>query len=546
MARHSVGVNPWIIAIIIAVVVAAGGYGYFAYSKGLIKLQISPAQGQCADVFCNDYQWICCNEFKSADSPKTVTLSSSQDYETCPSYAKYCIINSANFGSNYNGYWVGTTCEIKHGFLGIGTWYACSDDQFYTVSNVKVYPNQKIHPNTYMQFTMSVYTDRLVWCGTSGCDAANTGIPVQGADGCKFTTGNDIYNIDGSLNQQVTASVSKTVPSGSCYLAQGSRHICGNTCESCTSNTDCQAGHTLLVNNLGAECISGQVQEYGCRNYGTTPSATRLAADGSVNLLPKETASYNYGTRCEVIASQAVGCCPDSCGASAVCDVTALPFTCKSTAQCSADWQCGTTQSCDSQTKTLTKPVCSAGKCTTTAVKGVECCGSQDCKAGYFCSATNTCLQNLPDCPDNQCCLAGNGQYTVKPTCAGGKTCCLPTSASLVGTCQDSCSGQIDCSKPENAALADCQRCVIGSNVFQYTPAQCCGAKGGEYVTELESNQPLLCQILGVGCKTKSYCKMPTNWLLIIGAVTAGIVVLILIAGLTGRNRNAGAPARKR
>jgi hypothetical protein len=198
------------------------------------------------------------------------------------------------------------------------------------------------------------------------------------------------------------------VPYGECYYytTDSMRQIIGDTCEQCSSDDDCVAGHTYKYyyngKYYGAEATTAtQISLYGCKNYGQ-----RCVNKDVLPSIGEKCFAYAIDSRCEVIATVPVQCIPGSstCGTNAFCDPNT--FTCKSTAECVYDWECGTGTTCDYTTKTLKTPKCSSGKCTW-VTQSVECCYDVNCPDGYMCSQEHKCVKIInpkTNCP-YECCV---------------------------------------------------------------------------------------------------------------------------------------------
>lgn len=415
------GIVPMIAAIILV-----GAFLYIAGSGlmpegGLASLLPADMTGDCPDIFCNDYEFICCGLSKTSDASfvSDCSLFNCENWQTCN--AQECRITQISVPSGYVAYCSPScTVEVQRA-NGVKQTYSMSN-------NIILYRNDKIRSSSAkLVFYYTTWEQSLKWCGDSSCGSdASFGIignEVWGADGCSYVTDKNLYDKSGTLLKTPSGSqISYTVNLGSCMLSTKSRFVCGNTCEECSSNADCVAGHTFVYNGMGAECSTGMLQMYGCRNYGTKPSQDQL------DVLPfDQTTSYNYGSRCEVIQTIPVQCCPASstCGSNAVCDPQT--FTCKQTQQvgCTADWQCGTNQVYDQPTKEIRKPVCRLGTCTYDVVQKVDCYYNSECPAGYYCDVDYTCKQS--SAPKTSCpltCCIDDPRYFERPCPSAAPVCC--------------------------------------------------------------------------------------------------------------------------
>lgn len=380
----------------------------------------------CKNVYCNDFNFICCSEdtgnpeFKSAslDAPCLGCLpcSGSAKYAMqCPTYASRCVIDtSVDVYSSCSkvSNWLGCpkwecTGKIKSGFTGefeAGTWAVRIIDDG--------------------SFNVKIYQLKLFDCGRSACAYQASGIPLT-SSGCTWVTDKRVYDSNGNLvaNPQSGQSMEYTVPPGKCYLytTGNLRRVCGDTCEICERDDDCLAGHTYQYNGKGAECQSGQLIIYGCRQYEQTCLDKDILPDGT----EKCVGGYATNSRCEVVETKAIGCCPQSdyCGVNAFCDPAT--FTCKSSGQveCTQDWECGVATSCDYASRTLKKPTCESNKCIAKEIQSVECCYDENCATGYYCGSDYKCyeqVQQKTQCP-LECCERED-LYFDKP-CPSDKQC---------------------------------------------------------------------------------------------------------------------------
>jgi len=408
------------IPLIVAVILLAGflfvaGTGLMP-EGGLLSLIPADLTGNCQNVYCTDYEFICCGLKNVGHSSFTsdCTLWNCENYYTCT--AQKCVITQINPNSGL---------KITR---SDGETYYSSLQTPYTILK-----GEKIRSvSTQIKFEIDLYEQNLAWCGDAACDAGVTGITVWGADGCTYVTDKNLYSSSGILLKSPSSGqISYTVPLGECYLSSKGRTVCGDTCESCKANSDCIAGHQLQYNGYGAECNTGLLEWYGCRNYGEKPS--------DFDLLPGESAGYNYGSRCEVIGSKRVQCCPStsSCGSNAVCDPET--FTCKQSQEvgCTADWQCGTAEFYDQPSKQIRKPACTLGQCSYAVIQNVECYYNTECPSGWYCDTDFKCKQSSSpktSCP-NVCCV-GDSRYFDRP-CPPDKATCCPDGQSCQATMQD-------------------------------------------------------------------------------------------------------------
>jgi len=409
----------------------------FGFGDGLRGLSISEASS-FTPIFCNDYEFSCCN-LKEDSFIRQSSITDEIPY-MCPLYASKCELGSDNIKVGTSIYIGSNNCRLEESFLG-DRW-ECSDE--FASDRKTLFPGEYAWVMNSLTKTfnvggvvindISVKIDRLDFCGRSGC---STGVPVSGADQCKFNPElNTIYTSTSSLTGKVNTA-SYTVPEGSCVLAfqSGDRHICGYKEESCSSDSDCN-GHTFG----NVECNGRTKQTYGCRSFGTPFSEKDRgpfdAGWGNDESIPN-IGEGDFGKRCEIISSVQVQCCGDNdCGSDQFCDTSS--FTCEEDVICTQDYQCGVSVQCDFSTKKLKKPICSIGKCSFDEVS-VECCNNQQCSSGDFCNEERKCEERVIDqkeCPFE--CCEDEDRYFDR-LCSDSKPFCISGECSSKPPVEDKC-----------------------------------------------------------------------------------------------------------
>lgn len=428
-------VRHWRILLILILLV---GVPVIIYSYGIhIPIVEKAITGECRNIYCADYEFICCGE--KLDHESYVSIRTETSYWQCPTTATKCVI-SFDFVA------IGSTgCAVRdHRIQWFMDEFYCYDEKIYYDSEISMEPGEYAYGNG-ADISYKVYTKRLCWCGDAACDCGVTGIPVQSASGCSFVTNKDVYDANGNLKQDVVEGqdFQITVPMGTCYLSYKGRHHCGDTCEYCFSDEDCAVLYPLkyewMGKTYGAECKSGKVILYGCRKYGEEPT------EEDTTILPGESEPWiEYGSRCDSIKTITVQCCPytDSCGPNAFCDPET--YTCKSEeeVECDWDWECGQAQEC---TYRDNKPViqgklCKDHKCVLETVREVDCCYDTDCSSGYYCDDDYSCKEKVIEkqaCPYEYECCVREELYRDRP-CTEDKICCPDH------TCQVSCEDEVD------------------------------------------------------------------------------------------------------
>lgn len=408
----------WIVGILAVLLIAS--------QSDILPGSILPtADLLCQDIFCNDFEFQCCGLQRTSQNVRfNIAYGLPPIIPNVPFIcgAEQCIITQGEVNSyEING--VRTTVTYP-----------------FTVNKGDIVnlPQQDNIPGD-STILYDAYNQRLAWCGDAACDPAVTGITVSGADGCSFATDSNIYNIFGQLETDTPTNdqVSYTVPVGECKLIKSTRFVCGNTCEECNNDADCAAGHTYIVDGLGAECRTGELQKYGCVDFGTSPGEFDL------DILPNEDPTIpGSGQRCEVTQREFVQCCPGTatCGSNAFCDSNTFTCEASGTIECTADYQCGTAPVYDQPTKTLRTPVCVNNLCTFTE-RQIGCFYNSECPEGWFCDNDYTCKEStIPktSCP-NVCCV-GDSRYFDRECpfgflcCPGGQEC-VETLDQCIGDC---------------------------------------------------------------------------------------------------------------
>ena len=405
---------------IISILIALGlGVAAMHYDWHLFEVTTS----QCKNAYCRDYNFLCCGEDILNPETKNAESAYGDGYAVlCPGYASRCEILSMPVGYSYHIY---LSCEKKSQLIPGFYYWSCSGDMGTVSQGSRVEANQWVAASTSVpSFSIRIYATKLFDCGKAAC--TYSGIPKT-TSGCVWVTNERIYDSNGNVvgNPVAGQDFQYTVPKGVCYLYPTNRYVCGDSCESCSADSDCAVGHSFVYNGKGAECVASQLQLYGCRK------GTEICLEqDKLPFITKCSDTMSTPSRCDLIESRPVECCPQtsSCGPNAFCDP--ITFTCKNTAQCTYDWECGQATACDFSTKTLKKPVCQAGQCASQVLQTVECCYDVNCPTGYFCDSDYKCKQQVcqkSTCPF-ECCERentggpNNCGYFDKP-CPEGQSC---------------------------------------------------------------------------------------------------------------------------
>src|SRR3990172_6557563 len=290
----------------------------------------------------------------------------------------------------------------------------------------------------------------LTSCGTNIATCATGAItPVLGALFCKFNTNDKIYNADGSIaaNANKQAAFAYTVPFGRTYAYAANSHCI--YVPTCNTDADCstygQYNGIYNGQSVGYSISNLMVSVYGCQPN----SLMTVGADVIAGVKNLSTQQVSVG-KCTVKTSFQIQCQPgsSSCGANSFCqDMGNLDFRCKSTAQCTTNYDCGTQVVCDGSTRKLKTPQCLGGQCSFSE-QSVQCCDYYNCADGYYCDANHQCKeggQTKVPCP-NQCCQS-SATYFDKP-CAIGQECCADGTCAGTGATRQTCAsggGQNTC-----------------------------------------------------------------------------------------------------
>lgn len=431
------------ILLILIIIVALGFFVIKGVTQSVIAKTFTP-------VFCNDYEFTCCVETKTAGNQQIGTTINFK----CPDSATKCEVLSSS-DSVAHLYTGSINCRITRELSNLYIpLYKCDDGK--EVS--KSYPIQVPKGNIFWadrntNIAYIIYGQKLVFTGRA---SGTIGVDLS-SDSCAYTINKGtIYTPNG----QNTGTTSYTVPVSSCILSwqTGDRHICGSLEEQCSADTDCTS-HTYG----NKECNARTLQTYGCKQL-PLPSGVTKDADGNLsggNSLINNPLSYSgIISRCEVISNQQVQCCGDTdCGSSLFCDKTT--FTCKPQVQCKQNSDCGVSTQCDYVNLKLKTPICSNNQCSY-STQNVECCNDNNCDINSYCDINHKCKLkevNVTQCPFS--CCVGEAKYTERKcptnqyckdhTCTSEKVCtsdanCLPTQTCKDGECVDKqlvCTGQL-------------------------------------------------------------------------------------------------------
>ncbi len=378
---------------VLAVVIIVSA-GFFLVGQARIASLFAEVSG-CEDIYCYDFNYICCGE--DIFNPTRITMGS-YSYNYCPTTATRCEVKNINgffyecdaitwdiFGqvqcSGAPRKQCSGSCTISQGKYGITAGASSADFEIY---------------------------QKALWdCGSSAC--TYSGYQIPGSMGCSYTTANAVYDETGKL---MSGSMGKyVIDQGRCFLttAYAQRRVCGNTCESCDTDAECQAKYPTEI------CSNHILQEYVCKKEGVC-----LKEVGGICLESGEKSWCGLGSGTQVQCCNSQDCV--GFGYNYFCDMT--DHVCKEEAQCTFDWDCGMISGCDRDTMSLVEGKCVLGKCQKSTIKSVQCCVEMDCPTNYYCSYPEyTCLEKQAgknSCPFD-CCI--NEELYYDKQCPSGFYC---------------------------------------------------------------------------------------------------------------------------
>jgi hypothetical protein len=402
-------------------------------------------------IFCNDFEYVGCAE----DTLQPITTYNIRYGGTddgifyCTTDSTRCVIDGISSSSPYS------PAKVK--VYGGDCWknwlnyWECSNWIKDCTGSCEVQAGQRVIPDSLsVSYTARKYRYRLFWCGKSSCAAQMAGTPVAGASGCSFVpstigVGERVYDDNGNLLDPDYKGL-YTVPPGRSYqyTSYSLRRVCGNTGETCESNSDCADMYPYKINYggdwYGVTFSAGQMLFYGCKK------TEQVCMDKDIGQNIDECLQYNQKSYCDTVIFSGVECIPDSdtCGPSAVCKQTGptsfecVPYDQK---ECDYNWQCGQAISCDWSTipNTLKQPVCQGGRCATLDTP-VECCYDTNCPSNYYCDSDHTCKERVvPKAPCPYTCCVDEADYIDKPCPSSGDTFCCPDNTCAIS--QEYCEG---------------------------------------------------------------------------------------------------------
>jgi hypothetical protein len=340
------------------------------------------------------------------------------------------------------------------------------------------------NPASNVNFYFKGKFDRLVWCGQGptavSCDAATSGVPVLGADGCAFNIDKlkaeqpNLENLILNVQGEKVATKSYVVPEGqNIWVAyNGTRHVCGTLESECVTNEGCQHRYPLsfpIGSNLGnADVVGGRLIQYTCSETGAqTCSKWSGVVEGQGTCV-----EYTKKKQCSGGATGiSAECVPyaSTCGTNAFCDPNTLQCVSTGVVRCKSDKDpvCGMDTVCDRVSATLKEPYCrnpntTSSGCDFRTIRNISCCSKSDCASNEYCNTNYQCVKEIPgkvECP-YECCN-DDERYFDKPLDIGTRVCCPNhTLKDNILQCEEwRCLSDADCKENERCDLAT-GRCV--------------------------------------------------------------------------------------
>jgi len=405
----------------------------------LLSFSVVFSEEFCKNIYCNEFDYICCCVNNDQSAEKWGTITELQKYApggiglppSCPTGidVKECkVLLSVQAGLTvFTGY---PPCEAHEesvgglmGFLGkTRRRWECQNENPITVNDgatpeIPLKPGQMIYTWSWdtsaNKITISngyTYKYYLIRSGRAGsCE----GIDIPGSVGCTFNPSGSEYRIyDESGNSDVKSEFQLT--ENNCYriTSSGDKRVCGSTCDKCQNDNDCALSYPKQITyngrNLGGYCQNGQMVLYGCEETGNEicMQFDDLNKNGQRDSNEKCYESEKKKT-CEIVSRITTGieCCgSDDCQGAGdyYCNwIDDTHSKCELKAQCKKDSDCGTATKCDRNSMEITQPYCDENKqCGVKTLRTVKCCIDSDCGSGYYCSSDYDC-QKTPQSKPN-------------------------------------------------------------------------------------------------------------------------------------------------
>ncbi|MCK4730740.1 MAG: hypothetical protein KAT28_05470 [Candidatus Aenigmarchaeota archaeon] len=382
----------------------------------------------CKDIYCYEFDYICCCVDDDQSADKWTTISQLQKHAPggsmppqCPNGIdiKECKIHlSVSKGLTvFKGYPECQEYTEKVGFLGLKTIkrWKCQNEEMIKVNEgstptITLNPGQMIYTwswdTTSNDISISsgyTYKYNLRRTGRAG---SCVGLDVSGAIGCGFNPEGSQYRIY-NQNSKNYVNSDFELTDNECYriTSEGDKRKCGSTCDECKTDLDCANlypnQYNLNEKTYGGYCQNGEIVLYGC--VGTGKKVCMKYDDINKNHIREQNEKCyeeNEKKKCGLVKRITTGiecCTSDDCQGVGdyYCNwIDDTHSKCELNAQCQRDSDCGTATKCDRQTMQIKEPYCDSEKqCSEKVLKKVECCKDSDCQGGFYCTSDYQCKE---------------------------------------------------------------------------------------------------------------------------------------------------------
>jgi hypothetical protein len=380
----------------------------------------------CQDIYCNEFNYVCCGEASERYSLlegdlKDYTPRSGMAPLFCPTDSDVinCVINFTAIPDildpdHQYEFYIGTgNCDSKESKpLWVGERWVCEDEDEFKISDSDsitgrvLERGQKIYiwSDDWITVTSATVYRKVLRHTGQGTDSF-AGEIVAGSVACDFNPS----DFDKSYNESnQIVSQTKSLNVGECYAVTNYslRRQCGDTCEDCRSDSDCANLYpkqtTYNNRTVGAVCSANQMLLYGCVGTGKDVCLEKdVLPDGTEVCLDKAEKKT-----CDIVSRVTTGieCCnSDDCRGAGdyYCSwINDLESRCVLTAQCQTNKDCGTATRCNRETMQIEEPYCDGQKqCAERNIEKVECCTSADCGSSSYCTSEHECEDKPQSAP---------------------------------------------------------------------------------------------------------------------------------------------------
>jgi len=213
----------------------------------------------CQDIYCNEFNYICCGQSEESYAPLVVKLyeytpASGKDPVFCPTDSDVikCEVNISatpdpwDLDDKYE-YYRGTGVCDSQASKGWGwgkRWVCKNEEEYYisegdSISDIVLKRGQKIYAwsDDQVSVTSAIIHRKVLRHTGKGTDSF-AGEIVDGSVACDFNPS----DFDKSYNESnQVVSQKKSLNSGECYAVTNKslKRQCGDTCETCRNDSDC-------------------------------------------------------------------------------------------------------------------------------------------------------------------------------------------------------------------------------------------------------------------------------------------------------------------